>query len=255
MSGRIWHSLHAALAMGVVPGVAFWRLYGLQDSRDISARPVKLAPRGLQHPISCRPGTSDMWVCWQIFVERMYNCLGDLESVDLIIDCGANTGFSSAWFLSRFPRATLLAVEPDRRNFALLKANLEPYGTRAIAIHGAVWSTRQRLTIADPSAAAFAIQVRAPAETEAGEIQAYTIPDLLEIAGTDRGGILKLDIEGAEAELFRDPPSWLAKFDNIAIELHGEACRMVFMDAITHHSFNIAESKELTVCTRKQSDE
>jgi FkbM family methyltransferase len=255
MSGRVWHSLHAALAMGVVPGAAFWRLYGLQDNRNVSAPPIKLAPRGLQHPILCRPATSDMWVCWQVLVERMFNCLDDLESVDLIIDCGANTGFSAAWFLSRFPRARVVAVEPDRSNFALLKANLEPYGARATAIHGAVWSTRQRLTISDPSAAAFAIQVRAPAETEVGDIQAYSIPDLLEIAGTDHAGILKLDIEGSEAEVFREPPSWLGRFDHIAIELHGEVCRKVFMEAISHHSFSIAESKELTVCTRKRSGE
>jgi hypothetical protein len=38
--------------------------------------------------------------------------------------------------------------------------------------------------------------------------------------GIDYIDILKIDIEGAEREIFRDPSSWIEKVDSLIIELH-----------------------------------
>lgn len=76
-------------------------------------------------PLRCRAGTSDQGVFNQIFVQRACQCLDDVASADLIVDCGANVGYSSAYFLSRFPGATVIAVEPDAQNFAALEWNLQ----------------------------------------------------------------------------------------------------------------------------------
>ena len=54
----------------------------------------------------------------------------DVPNVDLIVDCGANAGFASAFLLSRFPDASLYAIEPDPGNRAL-ERNLAPCGSRA----------------------------------------------------------------------------------------------------------------------------
>ena len=57
-----------------------------------------------------------------------------------MLDLGANAGFSSAYFLSVFPKARIVAVEPDERNLAICRANLAPYGDRVLLLHGAAWS-------------------------------------------------------------------------------------------------------------------
>ncbi len=57
-----------------------------------------------------------------------------------MLDLGANVGFSAAYFLSAFPKARVVVVEPDERNLEMCKVNLAPYGDRVMLLHGAVWS-------------------------------------------------------------------------------------------------------------------
>src|SRR4051812_12644684 len=86
-------------------------------------RPLHLTSKHLMHSVRARHGTSDLMVFDQIFVERQYSCLDHLHDPKLIIDCGANVGYSSAYFLSRFPKCALIAVEPDPGNFSMLAIN------------------------------------------------------------------------------------------------------------------------------------
>jgi hypothetical protein len=59
-------------------------------------------PVGAIHRLWARTRSSDLHVFSQIFVEREYECL-NLFDGDLILDLGANVGYSSAYFLSRYP--------------------------------------------------------------------------------------------------------------------------------------------------------
>src|SRR4051794_1732111 len=79
-------------------------------------RPVLYRAKYANFPLYCRPNTTDHAVFRQIFVDREYRCLDEVKDAQLIIDCGANVGYSSAFFLSRFPKSHLVAVEPDPEN-------------------------------------------------------------------------------------------------------------------------------------------
>jgi len=85
----------------------------------------------LRGPVFFRYNSSDINVFSQIFISDEYRPLTDLPAVRLIIDCGAYVGFSSAYLLSKFPEAHVLAVEPDKKNYELLRQNLSVYGNRA----------------------------------------------------------------------------------------------------------------------------
>jgi hypothetical protein len=65
--------------------------------------PVRLRSKDAAHALLCRPGTSDKWIFDQIFIQREYRSLDDLEEAGLIIDCGANVGNSAAYLLTHFP--------------------------------------------------------------------------------------------------------------------------------------------------------
>ena len=102
--------------------------------RWASCRPSSSSTaRRSRYPLSARTHSTDFIVFGQTFVSEPYACLDDLTNVDLIVDCGANVGFVSAFLLSQFPTASLVAIEPDPDTFQILQRNLTPYGSRARA--------------------------------------------------------------------------------------------------------------------------
>ena len=220
----------------------------------LSRQPYVLFSKDARHGLACRPGTSDLYVFQQIYVAREYSCLDHLKDDScLIVDCGANVGYSSAYFLSRFPSSYVIAVEPDPGNFEVLERNLAPYAGRYRAIRSAVWSERLGLVLGETprSGQEWARQVRPALPGEKASMQAMDIGTLLKDSGFAKIRVLKIDIERAEAAVFSaNYESWLANVDNIMIELHGEECRDIFMKAISTESFDVSECGELTVCKR-----
>jgi FkbM family methyltransferase len=173
---------------------------------------LKIKPRQVRHPVAIRlGGSSDLSVFFQIFVFEEYACMRDVPSPSFIVDLGANVGYTSAYFLSCFPDARVLAVEPDPDNFELCRRNLSPYGDRAQVVLGAVWSQRSRLILSRGTFGEgldWAIQVR-PCEgkEDVATVDAWDVPSLLELAGEEHIALLKVDIEKSELELFDDGSS------------------------------------------------
>ena len=62
-------------------------------------------------------------------------------------------------------------------------------------------------------------------ESDDGGIDVITMDALLSDAGFDRVGVLKCDIEGAEAELFADCASWIDRVDAMSVECHNDMMR------------------------------
>lgn len=67
--------------------------------------------------------------------------------------------------------------------------------------------------------------------------------------------LLKIDIEGAELELFRAPADWLNDVSSIVIELHGAECEKVFFKALKGYQYELGSSGELTICKNMRRTE
>lgn len=208
---------------------------------------TNIRPRASDHPLFVRASTSDIYVFEQIFVEREYRCLDGLRGIETIVDAGANVGFASAYFLSRFKRSKVIAIEPDDQNIRSLKRNLFGWKERAVVVEGAVWSESCMLDLRDDvEAEAWARQVHKVTD---GRVPAYDMPTILDRYGIERLDLLKMDIEGAELNVFgASDLSWLKRVRNIVIELHGEECEKVFFSAVKDHGFTISRCDELIVC-------
>ena len=217
--------------------------------RATHSQPFHLTSKFLDHPVLARPNSSDLEVFSQILFFREYRCLDGIKSPKLIFDLGANVGYSAAYFLSRFKDCKVVAVEPDPANFGLLQTNLAPYENRAIAIQAAVWpNSDQKLELSfDGPGHEWALQVK-PSQT--GSVRAVTIPELLRISGGDKISVLKIDIEGAETELFSSNTNWLKLAENIVIEIHNQDAHDAFYSKIDPTQFEISTCDELTVCLK-----
>jgi FkbM family methyltransferase len=241
-------------SLGTVQALYFKLMRGVDRLRPRRS-PYRLYSKRVAGPVFVRPRSSDLSVFHQIFIEREYRCLDDVTDVRFIIDCGANVGYSSLCFLSQHPDARLVAIEPERNNFAALARNLHRFSDRVELLQRGLWSHSTGLVIEEHDDAAdgkdWAFTVR---EAEPGEAPDVTATDLTTIwknAGCPTIDILKVDIEGSEAVVFAaEEKPWLDAVRNIVIELHGEQCTAEFEQAISGRGFVLSRSGELTVAKR-----
>jgi FkbM family methyltransferase len=177
--------------------------------------------------------------------------------VRLIIDCGAYVGYSSRYFLHRYPNARLIAVEPDPGNFAMLQKNLAPYGDRVRLVRSGIWSHSAPMKISEApyrDGREWARQVRVCQPGEAPDFMAVDLGTLLADSGMPSISILKLDIERAEAELFtHDYEEWIDRVDNLVVELHDEECRAAFYRATANRQLEVSETHFLGVCKHRNA--
>jgi len=214
---------------------------------------VQIRVKNASHPLLMRPGTSDREVLGQIFIEEEYRPMV-LSRPQAIIDLGANVGYSSAYFLSQYPEATVLAVEPDPGNYAICVSNLAPFGSRGKAVLGAAWPESSKLALnrgAWRDGREWSTQVKSVGgeDTASAYVEGYDIPALIQMSGFAEIDLLKIDIEKSEIELFsRNTEQWLPRVRNICIELHGPDCEAVFFRALSEYSYDLSRSNELTIC-------
>jgi FkbM family methyltransferase len=215
---------------------------------------LKLKPRNSAHAVLMRTCTSDREVLAQVFIQREYEPL-KVSQPKMILDLGANVGYSSAYFLSKYPTANVLAVEPDPGNYAICCRNLAPFGQRAKVIRGAAWVERTKLVLERGSyrdGREWTTQVKLAKGdvTASASIDGYDMPTLIDLCGAAEIDLLKIDIERSELELFsRNTESWLPRVRNLCIELHGPECEAIFFRALADYSYDLSRTGELTVCS------
>ena len=194
-----------------------------------------------------RPDSTDFDVFFQVFVDRnlrlsdwsffaalcrRHDAIVAAGKRPLIIDCGANVGFSTVYFQLLMPKAIVVALEPEPSNFSTLQANLR--GMDAVALPAAVHNRAGSVAVFDAQAGNWGFRTR-----DGGGVAAMSVPDILALEACRDGEplIVKIDIEGFEKELFADNTGWIDRFPLMIVELHdwmlpGEANSANFLRAL-----------------------
>jgi FkbM family methyltransferase len=197
--------------VGGLCAVVCFRIFG-------KPRELAIRPPGLYHPVRLRLGTSDFCAYKDVLVceEKQYDPRLPNFSPETIVDAGAHIGMTSLLFARNYPAAKIIAMEPEQANFAALVANVSPYRS-VVPIQAALWKRDGEIQIG-PSMAhtkgAFEVT-----ENGTQNVRGITMETLLKETGINSVDLLKLDIEGSEAEVF-ESPTWINRVRVIAIELH-----------------------------------
>jgi len=233
---------------GHARGLLLWFRLRQHVRKQQGARHVVQVP-GLHHPVTLRAMTSDVEVFHQIFVD------GELE-FDLhmlpsrIIDAGANIGLAAVYFSSRFPEAKILALEVETANFELLRHNTAFY-PNITCMKKALWSGPANLSIANPTAESMSFRVSPSTKGDEEGILAVGVKDLAEMFEGRRIDLLKIDIEGAEKEVFQHGMNqWIDQVDTIAVELHDRfqpGCHKALVDSLKDRSHRMYKLGEYTI--------
>lgn len=168
-----------------------------------------------------------------------------------ILDAGANVGYTSVYFKSLFPDASVIAIEPDGSNFACLKTNVELNNLKDVnLVKAGLWYANAWLvvtnTFRDKLEHAFTVEESATEST----LKGLKITDLIAEQGWKHIDILKMDIEGTEAKLFNkdiDLVNFLPHVKLFVIEIHDEfKCRKEIMSIFSANNFSTVDFGELT---------
>jgi FkbM family methyltransferase len=188
-------------------------------SRIVFGYPEQLLVKleGLRHPLCLRLQTSDAQVCDEVLFRRVYSFPVSFPP-RTIVDAGANCGITSVFYANQFPQATIWAIEPEPSNYAALIKNAKQY-PNIIPIRAALWSEDGEVELCSP-APKFQDWGKWGFAVRSGRgCRAFTIHTLMQEMGVDGIDILKIDIEGAEREIFSDT-GWVDRVRLLAIELH-----------------------------------
>jgi FkbM family methyltransferase len=163
---------------------------------------------------------SDLRVFYQIFIEENYYFFPNGFKPNVIVDLGANVGYSTLWYRKYFPHAKIIALEPEANNFKILLNNIESKEGIS-ALQKAIWHKDEELYIKNPEALSWSFETSKLKEKNSQRIVGITIDSLMSQFEIDKIDLLKIDIEGAEFDLFSNEPLiWLEKVGAIMIETH-----------------------------------
>ena len=196
--------------MSALAGIRWY--YDLCGIRGVGAiasfrlikRPRELAvvPRGKEHPVYLRIGTSDFCAYKDTLVcaEKHYDPEIPGFNPRVVVDAGAHIGMASIRFAWRYPRSTIFAMEPEPSNFAALLRNIAPY-KNIVPIEAALWKADGEVGLGPCEVhpkGAFQVMEAGPMR-----VRAITLPTLKREMGVSFIDLLKVDIEGAEKKYSR----------------------------------------------------
>jgi FkbM family methyltransferase len=215
-----YRDIRGCLRAGGIRGLAAAALGGVERTPLL----LRVKAPGLDFPVHLRMPSTDVRVFEDIFIHDEY-AVEATCAPRFIVDIGANIGLASIYFAAKFPTAQIFAVEPAPSNIDVLKKNIAPF-ENIVLVPRAIWHENTSIDLVDPGLGNWGFTTRSHAANGTNgvkrvhEVEAWTVDTLMRTYGIDNIDILKIDIEGAEVEVFRDPSAWIAKVDALIVELH-----------------------------------
>ncbi len=227
-----------------------WLAMALAKATSISSV-VEVQPQHVLHSVCLRTKTTDLPMYHQVFTSRQYD-VALRRSPRTILDCGGNVGFAAVYWANVYPSARILSIEPELANYSLLVKNVAPY-PNVVPLHAAVWKYNTLLDVRDDGAGDCSFQTQEPRldgrHKLVGKTIGLTIDTIMKLSGMDQVDFLKIDIEGAEEDIFIDPSAWIKNVGVMAIEIHEDmkpGCRaLIYRSATRQFEFEMQNGENI----------
>ncbi len=212
---------------------------------------------GIPLPFAFRKGSQgDLTIIKSIFEKQEYNLPVKNFYPKLILDCGGNIGCSAVYFANKYPGAQIYCLEPQADNFKLLKYNTMFY-EKVHPMNTALWDKETFIKVEDKGFGLAGFMTFETDSSDSDALKTTTVSKLLEQSGFDEIDLLKIDIEGAEKEVFgaEDIHDWLSKVKILTIELHDRmkrGCSYEVFKAISKYKWFFAFRGENLIFIREK---
>lgn len=197
-----------------------------------------------------RLGTTDIGIFEQIFYSKQYE-IRDIFP-QYIIDAGANIGLATCYFKKRWPDSNIVAIEPEDSNFELLRLNTLKFENVDVLKAG-IWNKLGFLDFESDKVNFDSFVVKESTRTG---ISAITIAEILHMYKWPHIDLLKMDIEGAEKEIFDETAhKWLPFVKVLVIELHDRiksGCAKSVLSVLSSYDYTLDILGENLIFTFKK---
>ena len=192
-----------------------------------SNAPIKVNLYG--HRIWVRPLSPDYAVSVDMFDQEFNQVSQCLPSNfnGLVIDAGGYIGTAAIALHEIYPQAVIVTIEPHPENFSLLEKNISGK-SNIIAIKAALVASETKedgniVNIYDRGTGPWGFTVEENNEGKTkllGTVDTVTLPEICNSFSETKIGIVKLDIEGSEKQLFQSNDMNILDNSFIFVELH-----------------------------------
>lgn len=140
-----------------------------------------------------------------------------------ILDLGSNIGLTIVHFKNVYPNSRVIGYEMDSSNYNIAKINCAEYSdvtlyNEAVWIHNETISYRSNI---NPDS--FSINSSNNNSVESTTVKAVRLMDIIEKNAVENIDYLKMDIEGAEMNIFQEKDlTWMRHVNAMNIEVHHE---------------------------------
>lgn len=181
-------------------------------------------------------------------IQALYNRICQSGRSPLIIDCGANVGFSTLYFSQSYADSSIVAIEPNRENYIAMRDNCSML-KNVNFFNAGVDSQDGFLNIINNDSDNNAFVTRRASDAETGRIESISINSILSSSSGSTPFIIKIDIEGFEEFLFCANTEWVKDFPIIIIETHDwmiprSANSSNFLKVISQHNRDFIHKDE-----------
>lgn len=216
---------------------------------------VRIKPKGFKEYITLRNHTEDVPMFYFVFKEMEFDIPFE-QKPRVIIDCGAHIGLTAIYYANKYPEALIYCVEPEKANFDLLVKNTKNY-PNIKCLNCGIWPEPAELNVVDAAEGNWGFRTEIDGAHKAGSIRAITIGEIVKENGIKQIDVCKINIEGAEKELFeKNYKDWLSITNNIVIELHDrmkEGCSKSFFNALADFNFDVSWKGAYLVTTLRHN--
>ena len=149
--------------------------------------------------------------------ERVYERYFRVKKDEIVLDIGAYIGSFTMTVAKRAKK--VLAIEPDPKNYACLRANVSRFAN-VRTIRKGVWNSKKKLKLYLDSRYPVAHSVVIQPGNKSVDIEVDALDNIVSELGFNKVDFIKMNIEGAEIEALEGAKQVLKSVKKIVLDAH-----------------------------------
>jgi FkbM family methyltransferase len=195
--------------------------------------------------IYLRTYSGDIDIFYEIFFKKVYKTDGNNASC-FIIDAGANIGLATVYFLLKYRNAKIICIEPDPENIVIFKLNLaKQIASGAVElVEAALAKADGEMFLAQPKLKYNSKLVHKYSGDNCVAVKTVSLQNILSTKDITNIEFIKIDIEGAEENMFSGNTNWLQNIAEVMIETHSAKAKEAVFAGLYANKFVLQKSEQ-----------